>query len=62
MSGLIELLKQRRIWVALIPATVMVANALGVQITDTMLTDTADKVLVAVTSLLALWSYFHPRA
>lgn len=62
MDGLIELLKQRRIWVAIIPVVVMVANALGVEITEALLTDTADKILAAVMSGLSIWSYFRPKA
>ena len=61
MEGLIELLKQRRIWVALIPVVVMVSNALGVGVTEGMLTDTLDKVLAAVMSGLAIWSYARPK-
>jgi uncharacterized membrane protein len=62
MDGLIELLKQRRIWVALIPVAVMVSNALGFAITEGVLTDTVDKVLAAVMAFLAVWSYYRPKA
>lgn len=62
MSGLIELLKQRRLWVAALPVVVMIANAVGVQVTESMLTDTADKVLAGVMAALALWSFVHPKA
>lgn len=56
-----ELLKQRRFWVALTPVLVMAANAAGIEITDTMLQETGDKIVVAAMSLLSLWSYFQPK-
>ena len=61
MEGLIALLKERRLWIVALPVVVMVANAAGVPLTEEMLTDTGDKVLAAVASLLALWSWFRPK-
>lgn len=62
MEGLPALLKERRLWIAALPVVVMVANALGVPLTAEMLTDTGDKVLAAVASVLALWSWFKPKS
>lgn len=56
-----DLLAQRRIWVALIPAVVIAANAFGVPITDDMLTTVSDKVIVAAMAALSLFSYFKPK-
>lgn len=56
-----DIFKQRRFWVALLPAAVMAANAFGVPVTEDVLTGTGDQVLAGVMSLLALWSYFAPK-
>lgn len=56
-----DLATQRRIWIAIIPAAVIAANALGVPLTEDMLTTVGDKVVVAVMGLLSLWSYFQPK-
>lgn len=56
-----DIFKQRRFWAALIPAAVIVSGAFGVPITEDMLNTTADKVVVAVSGLLSLWSYFAPK-
>lgn len=56
-----DIFKQRRFWVALLPVAVMTLGAFGVPVTEEMLSGTADKVLVGVTSLLSLWSYFAPK-
>ncbi len=62
MGKFVELISQRRIWVALIPASVMVAQVFGVEITEDVLTNTFDKVLAGGMSALALWSYFAPKS
>lgn len=61
MEALIELLKQRRIWVASIPIAVMISNALGIPLTEDLLTTTGDQVMTGVMALLALISYFKPK-
>lgn len=61
MDNLIELLKQRRIWVAGIPIAVMISNALGIPLTEDLLTTTGDQVMTGVMALLALISYFKPK-
>lgn len=61
MDALIELLKQRRIWVAGIPIAVMVSNALGIPITEDLLTNTGDKAVTGIMAVLALLSYFKPK-
>lgn len=62
MDGILALLKERRLWIAALPVVVMFANAAGVPLTEEMLTDTGDKVLAAVASVLALWSWFAPKS
>lgn len=56
-----DILKQRRFWVALMPVLVMVGNAAGVEITEDVLAQTGDKVVAAGMALLSLWSYFQPK-
>jgi uncharacterized membrane protein len=56
-----DLMTQRRLWVAILPAAVIIANAFGVPLTEGMLADTGDKLVTAAMSFLALWSYFQPK-
>ena len=56
-----DIFKQRRFWVAVIPVGVMVANAFGVPITEGALSEVADKAVVGVMAVLSLWSYFAPK-
>lgn len=61
MGTVIELLVQRRIWVALIPAAVIVSNTLGIPLTEDILQTTGDKIVTAVMAALSLASYFKPK-
>ncbi|HLE80909.1 MAG TPA: hypothetical protein VJA25_06425 [Dehalococcoidia bacterium] len=56
-----DIFTQRRFWIALIPAAVLVGNAFGVPLTEDALTSVTDKVIVGVMGLLSLWSYFQPK-
>lgn len=56
-----DIFKQRRFWVALLPVAVMTANAFGVPLTEEVLSSVGDKVLAAVMAGLSLWSYFAPK-
>jgi len=63
----LELLKQRRIWVAIIGVVTFAFSIFGVNLVlDTeFLTDQAINIIEAVSSIimaaLALWSYFKPK-
>ena len=61
MDALLALLKERRLWIAFMPVVVIVCNAFGIQLTQEVLETTGDKLVAAVTSLLALWSWFAPK-
>lgn len=56
-----DLLTQRRLWIAALPCLVIIANAAGVPITEEILADVGDKVLAGAMGVLSLWSYFAPK-
>jgi len=56
----VELFINRRGWVVLLPGVVLVSQFFGVEVTADMLESTGDKVLAAVTSLLAAGSLYFP--
>jgi len=56
-----DIFLQRRFWIAVVPVAIMVANALGVPITEELLASTGDKVVTGAMGLVALWSYFQPK-
>lgn len=55
------LLLQRRFWIAVAPAAIIVANAMGVPITAELLQGTADKVLTGAMAVASLFSLFVPN-
>lgn len=61
MDKLIDLLSQRRIWVALIPLVIGVGDAFGIKLTEELLTNTGDQIVAGVMAALALWSYVRPK-
>jgi hypothetical protein len=61
MDRAIELLVNRRGWVALVPGIALVSRLVGVEVSEDVLTSTGDQILAAVMSGLALWSLYRPR-
>lgn len=62
MDRAIELLVNRRGWVALIPGIALVSRLFGVEVAEDVLEGTVDQILAAVMSGLALWSLYRPRS
>lgn len=62
MDRFVELVVNRRGWVALLPAIVLVSQLLGVEVTQETLESAGDKVIAAVMSGLALWSLYRPKS
>lgn len=56
-----DIFKQRRFWVAVLPVVVLVANGFGIPLTEGTLSDVGDKLLTGVMSMLSLWSLFQPK-
>ncbi len=61
MDKVLNLFKQRRLWVVAIPLAVFVGQFFGLEVTEELLTTTLDKVLGGGVSALALWSYLQPK-
>lgn len=61
MDRAIELLVNRRGWVALVPGIALVSRLFGVEVAEDVLESTGDQILAAVMSGLALWSLYRPQ-
>lgn len=61
MDRVIELLVNRRGWVALVPGIALVSRLFGVEVAEDVLESTGDQILAAVMSGLALWSLYRPQ-
>lgn len=62
MDRIMDVFVNRRGWVAMLPAIVMVSGLFGIEVTEEMLATVGDKILAAVMSGLALWSLYRPRS
>lgn len=61
MDRAIELLVNRRGWVALVLGIALVSRLFGVEVAEDVLESTGDQILAAVMSGLALWSLYRPQ-
>lgn len=62
MDRAIELLVNRRGWVALVPGIALVSRLFGIDVAEDVLEGTGDQIIAAVMSGLALWSLYRPRS
>lgn len=57
----VDLFINRRGWVAIIPAAVIVSQLFGVEVSADLLESTGDKIVAAIMGVLSLASLYWPR-